>query len=39
MDDHFGNQLPIVPALMAAAEATNSILVGPHVAGSTSATR
>lgn len=33
MDDHFGNQLAVVPALMAAAEATNSILVGPHVAG------
>jgi probable F420-dependent oxidoreductase len=33
MDDHFGNQLAIVPALMAAAEATDSILVGPHVAG------
>ncbi len=33
MDDHFGNQLAIVPALMAAANATTSILVGPHVAG------
>jgi probable F420-dependent oxidoreductase len=33
MDDHFGNQLGVVPALMAAAHATNSILVGPHVAG------
>ena len=33
MDDHFGNQLAIVPALMAAADATSSILVGPHVAG------
>jgi probable F420-dependent oxidoreductase len=33
MDDHFGNQLAVVPALMAAADATNSILVGPHVAG------
>jgi probable F420-dependent oxidoreductase len=33
MDDHFGNQLAIVPALMAAADATSTILVGPHVAG------
>ena len=33
MDDHFGNQLAIVPALMAAADATSKILVGPHVAG------
>ena len=33
MDDHFGNQLGVVPALMAAANATTSILVGPHVAG------
>ena len=33
MDDHFGNQLGVVPALMAAADATSSILVGPHVAG------
>jgi probable F420-dependent oxidoreductase len=33
MDDHFGNQLGIVPALMAAADATSSLLVGPHVAG------
>ena len=33
MDDHFGNQLGVVPALMAAADATTSILVGPHVAG------
>ena len=33
MDDHFGNQLAVVPALMAAAAATSSILVGPHVAG------
>jgi probable F420-dependent oxidoreductase len=33
MDDHFGNQLAVVPALMAAADATSSILVGPHVAG------
>jgi probable F420-dependent oxidoreductase len=33
MDDHFGAQLAVVPALMAAAEATTSILVGPHVAG------
>jgi probable F420-dependent oxidoreductase len=33
MDDHFGNQLAPVPALMAAAAATTSILVGPHVAG------
>jgi probable F420-dependent oxidoreductase len=32
MDDHFGAQLAIIPALMAAAEATTSILVGPHVA-------
>jgi probable F420-dependent oxidoreductase len=32
MDDHFGNQLGVVPALMAAAEATTTILVGPHVA-------
>ena len=33
MDDHFGNQLGVVPALMAAADATSSLLVGPHVAG------
>ena len=33
MDDHFGSQLGIVPALMAAACATSRILVGPHVAG------
>jgi probable F420-dependent oxidoreductase len=33
MDDHLGNQLGVVPALMAAADATASILVGPHVAG------
>jgi probable F420-dependent oxidoreductase len=33
MDDHFGNQLAVVPALMAAASATSTILVGPHVAG------
>ncbi len=33
MDDHFGNQLAPVPALMAAAAATTSIQIGPHVAG------
>lgn len=33
MDDHFGSQLGVVPALMAAADATSSLLVGPHVAG------
>jgi probable F420-dependent oxidoreductase len=33
MDDHFGNQLAVVPALMAAAEATSTLLIGPHVAG------
>ena len=33
MDDHFGNQLAPVPALMAAADATSKILIGPHVAG------
>jgi probable F420-dependent oxidoreductase len=33
MDDHFGNQLGVVPALMAAAAATTTLLVGPHVAG------
>ena len=33
MDDHFGNQLAIVPALMSAADATSKILIGPHVAG------
>ena len=33
MDDHFGSQLGLVPALMAAASATSKILVGPHVAG------
>jgi probable F420-dependent oxidoreductase len=33
IDDHFGNQLAPVPAIMAAAAATSSILVGPHVAG------
>ena len=33
IDDHFGNQLAAVPAIMAAACATSRILVGPHVAG------
>ena len=33
MDDHFGNQLGVVPALMAAANATSTLLVGPHVVG------
>ncbi|CAB4547558.1 unannotated protein [freshwater metagenome] len=33
IDDHFGNQLAPVPAIMAAAAATERILVGPHVAG------
>jgi probable F420-dependent oxidoreductase len=33
MDDHFGGQLGVVPALMAAADATSRIEVGPHVAG------
>lgn len=33
IDDHFGNQLAPVPAIMAAAAATEKILVGPHVAG------
>ncbi len=33
MDDHFGNQLAVVPGLMAAACATEKLLVGPHVAG------
>jgi probable F420-dependent oxidoreductase len=33
MDEHFGNQLAVVPALMAAAAATSTVLVGPHVAG------
>ena len=33
MDDHFGNQLATVPALMSAADATSKIQVGPHVAG------
>ena len=33
MDDHFGNQLAPVPAIMAAASATSSIKVGPLVAG------
>ena len=33
MDDHFGNQLAPVPALMAAADATTKIKVGTHVAG------
>lgn len=32
IDDHFGNQLAPVPAMMAAAAATSTILVGPHVA-------
>lgn len=32
IDDHFGNQLAPVPAIMAAAAATSTILVGPHVA-------
>ena len=33
IDDHFGNQLAPVPAIMAAAAATEKIYVGPHVAG------
>lgn len=33
IDDHFGNQLAPVPAIMAAACATSKIKVGPHVAG------
>jgi probable F420-dependent oxidoreductase len=33
IDDHFGNQLAPVPAIMAAACATSTIFVGPHVAG------
>jgi probable F420-dependent oxidoreductase len=33
IDDHFGNQLAPVPAIMAAACATEKIFVGPHVAG------
>jgi probable F420-dependent oxidoreductase len=33
MDDHFGSQLGVVPALMAAANASSKLLVGPHVAG------
>lgn len=33
MDDHMGNQLAIVPALMSAADATSKIQIGPHVAG------
>lgn len=33
IDDHFGNQLAPVPAIMAAAAATEKISVGPHVAG------
>lgn len=33
IDDHFGNQLAPVPAIMAAACATSSLLVGPLVAG------
>jgi probable F420-dependent oxidoreductase len=33
MDDHFGNQLAPVPAIMAAAAATSTIKVGPLVAG------
>jgi len=33
IDDHFGNQLATVPAIMAAAAATSTVLVGPHVAG------
>ena len=33
MDDHFGGQLGVVPALMAAADASTKLLVGPHVAG------
>jgi probable F420-dependent oxidoreductase len=33
IDDHFGNQLAPVPAIMAAACATEKIYVGPHVAG------
>lgn len=32
VDDHFGTQLALVPALVAAADATSRILVGPHVA-------
>src|SRR6476619_1311922 len=33
MNDHMGNQLAIVPALMSAADATSKIQIGPHVAG------
>jgi len=33
IDDHFGSQLAPIPAIMAAAAATNSIKVGPLVAG------
>jgi probable F420-dependent oxidoreductase len=33
IDDHFGNQLAPIPAIMAAASATERVLVGPHVAG------
>jgi probable F420-dependent oxidoreductase len=33
VDDHFGNQLATMPALMAAAAATSTIKVGPLVAG------
>jgi probable F420-dependent oxidoreductase len=33
IDDHFGNQLAPVPAIMAAASATSSVKVGPLVAG------
>src|SRR6202048_3706770 len=33
IDDHFGNQLAAMPAMMAAACATSRVKVGPHVAG------
>jgi probable F420-dependent oxidoreductase len=33
IDDHFGNQLAPVPAIMAAANATSTLKVGPLVAG------
>jgi len=33
VDDHFGNQLAPIPAIMAAAAATSTIKVGPLVAG------
>lgn len=33
IDDHFSKTFAIVPAIMAAACATNTIKVGPHVAG------